>query len=74
ALVAMQDRKSLAAMDIVAVLTKVAKEQKTQLSALKAENAKLSARQAILEGKLEMLVRATVAGSVAMVESNVYQK
>jgi len=37
ALVAMQDRKSLSAMDIVAVLTRVAKEQKAQLTAQKAQ-------------------------------------
>jgi len=93
-LVAMKDRRSLAAMDIVAVLTKVTKAQKVQLSTqkeqlsdqkaqiaelqeksetvalLEAENAKLSARQTALEGKLEMLVRASAAGSLAMAESS----
>jgi len=55
-LVATNDRKSLASMDIVAVLTKVVQRQKQdiagqaqQIAALKADNEKLAAGQAKLE-------------------------
>lgn len=51
-LVATQDRQSLAAMDIVAVLTKVAQEQEHHLAGQQATIADLQARLARLEAKL----------------------
>jgi hypothetical protein len=51
-LVAAQDRKSLATMDIVAVLTKVAQGQQQQLDAQQATIADLQAHLARLESLL----------------------
>ncbi|MDQ7000226.1 MAG: hypothetical protein Q9M12_04990, partial [Mariprofundus sp.] len=71
ALVAMRDRKSLAAMDIVAVLTKVAKEQKAQLSEQKAQLSALKAEKdaeiAALKAELAS-VKASNADRIAKLE------
>jgi len=71
-LVATNDRKSLAAMDIVAVLTKVVQDQRKMLAALKAENAKLASEQQKLAGKVEMLVRAMAGNALAMGDATVH--
>jgi hypothetical protein len=52
ALVAMNDRQGLAAMDIVAVLTKVVQQQQQVVEAQRAENAELAARLARVEALL----------------------
>ena len=64
ALVATNDRRSLVAMDIVAVLTTVAKEQKVRLTekgieiaALRAENEQLAARQDELSRRVDRLMQ-----------------
>jgi hypothetical protein len=48
-LVAMKDRKSLSPMDIVAVLTKVVQELKTENAGLKAKNDSLENRLLAIE-------------------------
>ena len=66
-LVAMNNRKGLSAMDIAAVLTKVAQEQKaelaklkaekdTEVAALRAENAKQKERLSRMESDVKMLL------------------
>jgi len=57
-LVAVNGRKGLAAMDIVAVITQVVKEQQ---SMIKAQNERMER----LESRIEMLTRAMAAGQVA---------
>jgi BMFP domain-containing protein YqiC len=48
----MNDRQGLAAMDIVAVLTKVVQQQQQVVEAQRAENAELAARLARVEALL----------------------
>ena len=80
ALVASNDRQSLAAMDIVAVLTRVTKQQQAQLSeqerqmeqkdreiaALRAHNATMAARQDDLAKRVDLLMQAAAIDTVAL--------
>jgi hypothetical protein len=50
-LVATKDRKGLSSMDVVAVLTKVVKEQHGLIKVLQGKNEKLEQRLLVLEGK-----------------------
>lgn len=67
-LVATNDRKSLAAMDVVAVLTKVVQEQQTTISELKTDKIMQKQRMKALEQRVEMLTRAMVSDQVAIAE------
>ncbi len=56
-LVATNDRKSLASMDIVAVLTKVVKEQDSEIEALQQSVEELSKQQSELMAQLSILIQ-----------------
>lgn len=75
-LVASENRKSLASMDIVAVLTKVVKAQRQEMVArdrriaqLKAKNIALKIRMDSLDSNVDMLVRAMAANQMAQLQT-----